>query len=281
MFRRASVFYCQDRETGQQESLRTKDEGEARLLVHSKNGAFRQPMLNLQMARTYPSATDPEIARRTWQAAMDEMAKSKKGPTLVRHSRAMLDKAFDLIRHLPILETQPIAFLNVLEEGTVSTSVFLRRLHNFALDMAWLPWAVLPKKRWPKIRFKEKRAITLSEHRTIVANESNPERRAYYDCWWYLGGAQTDIANLTAQDIDWQNKIVSFHRQKTGTPSISRFGSELEAVLRSLPPFRTSVPQPSGKTGNPPFTRVCAMLPQNRNPRHHPAQLSVCLGRAC
>src|ERR1022692_2098481 len=82
--------------------------------------------------------------------------------------------------------------------------------HNFALDMAWLPWAVLPKRRWPKIRFKEKRAVTLAEHQAIVANESNPERRAYYECCWHLGGAQTDIAKLTAEDVDWQNKIVSF-----------------------------------------------------------------------
>jgi integrase len=113
--------------------------------------------------------------------------------------------------------------------------------------MAWLPWAVLPKKRWPKIRFKEKRAVTLAEHQTIVANESNPERRAYYECCWHLGGAQTDIANLTAQDIDWQNKIVSFNRQKTGTPSIIRIGNDLWAVLRTLPHFGPLFPNHSGK----------------------------------
>jgi integrase len=242
MFRRGQMFYSQDRETGNQESLRTKDGAEALTLLHSKNEAFRQPTLNLQIARTYLSATDPEIAARTWQACMDQMAKSKTGPTLIRHQRAMLDRAFDLIRHKPILETQPNDFLMVLEEGTVSTSVFLRRIHNFALDMAWLPWAVLPKKRWPKIRFKEKRAVTLAEHQAIVANEANPERRAYYECCWHLGGAQTDIANLTAQDIDWVNRIVSFNRLKTGTPSIIRFGSDLEVVLRSLPHFGSLFP---------------------------------------
>ena len=109
---------------------------------------------------------------------MDEMAKSKKGPTFIRHTRAMQDKAFDLIRHPPVLETRPNDFLKVLEAGMVSTTVFLRRIHNIALDMAWLPWAVLPKKRWPKIRFKEKRTVTLTEHQTIVANESIAERRA-------------------------------------------------------------------------------------------------------
>ena len=108
-------------------------------------------------------------------------------------------------------------------------------MHNFALDMGWLPWPVLAKKRWPKIHFKEKRAVTWAEHQAIFAGELNPERRAYYECCWHLGGAQTDVANLMAQDIDWQTRIVSFFRQKTGTPSIIRFGSELERVLRSLP----------------------------------------------
>lgn len=81
----------------------------------------------------------------------------------------MKDKAFDSIRAMPILETQATHFLRVLEAGCVSTNVFLRRLHNFALGMNWLPWPILPKKCWPKISFKEKRAVTLEEHRAIVA----------------------------------------------------------------------------------------------------------------
>jgi integrase len=163
------------------------------------------------------------------------MDTGKVGPTLIRHQRAMLDTAFDAIRNLPIVETQPTHFLRALELGSVSTGVFLRRMHNFALDMGWLPWAILPKKRWPVIRFKEKRAVTMAEHQAIVVGEFNPERRAYYECCWHLGGAQSDIANITAEDIDWRNRIVSFLRQKTGTPSIIRFGSDLEKVLRSLP----------------------------------------------
>jgi hypothetical protein len=194
---------------------------------------------------------------------MDQMATSKTGPTLIRHMRAMLDHAFDLIRHKPILETQPNDFLMVLEEGTVSTSVFLRRIHNFALDMAWLPWAVLPKKRWPKIRFKEKRAVTWAEHRAITAGELNPERRAYYECCWHLGGAQTDVANLMAEDVDWQTKVMSFFRQKTGTPSIIRFGIELERVLRSLPQSGPLFPEHREKREthrSREFSRCCQRL---------------------
>ena len=237
LFRRGQVFYSQDTATGHQESLHTKDEGEARTLLHSKNEAHRQPALNLQIARAYLSATDPEIAKRPWRAVMDEMAKTKTGVTLRRHHCAMKDAAFDSIRERPILETQATHFLRVLEVGCVSTNIFLRRLHNFALGMNWLPWAILPKKRWPKISFKEKRAVTLQEHQAIVAGEHNPERRAYYECCWHLGGSQSDVANLTAEDIDWTNNVVSFNRKKTGTACIIRFGVELKCVLKSLPRF--------------------------------------------
>ena len=83
----------------------------------------------------------------------------------------MKDKAFDIIRNLPILETQSAHFLKTLNVGTVSTNVYLRRIHNFALDMNWLPWSILPKRQWPKVKFKEKRAITLEEHQRIIAAE--------------------------------------------------------------------------------------------------------------
>lgn len=116
------------------------------------------------------------------------------------------------IRDLPILETHSVQFLKVLEAGSVATNVFLRRIHNFALDMNWLPWPVLAKKQWPKVRFKEKRAITRKEHQAIVASEANAERRAFYECCWHLGGAQSDVASLTAEDIDWNTKVVSFLR---------------------------------------------------------------------
>jgi hypothetical protein len=108
---------------------------------------------------------------------MDEMTKTKTGSTHARHVVAMKDKAFDLIRNLPILETHSAHFLKVLELGGVSTNVYLRRIHNFALDMNWLAWSILPKRQWPKVKFKEKRAITLEEHQRIIAAEVNPERK--------------------------------------------------------------------------------------------------------
>ncbi len=84
--------------------MRTKDEAEAIAILHSKNDAHRQPMLNLQIARTYLTATDPEVAKHTWQTAMGELTKTKSDTTRHRHETTMKDKAFDLIRNLPIQE---------------------------------------------------------------------------------------------------------------------------------------------------------------------------------
>lgn len=61
--------------------------------------------------------------------------------------------------------------------GTVSTNVFLRRAHNFALDMGWLPWSVVLKRQWPVIEFKEESAITWKEHCQIIERENNQNGR--------------------------------------------------------------------------------------------------------
>jgi hypothetical protein len=188
MFRRANgAFYSHDSVTGKQHSLSTKDKIVARRLLHAKNEAHVQPVINLQIARAYLSVADAEVSKRTWQTPMNEIVKLKHGDTRLRWLSAIKDHAFDSIRNLPILQTRAEHYLRVLERGTVSTNVYLRRLHNFALDMNWLPWPLIPKRQWPSIRFKEKRAITLEEHQAVVNLETNAERKAYFELAWHLG----------------------------------------------------------------------------------------------
>jgi len=226
-----------DNITGKQLSLKTSDRTEALRVLHAKNEAEKQPAINLQIARAYLAAGDPDIATRTWQVAMDAVVKLKQGSTRERWQAAVHDKALEVIRRLPILETRPEHFLRVLELGTVATNVYLRRLHNFALAVTWLPWPVLNKQQWPRVRYKEKRGITAEEHRAVVAAERNPERKAFFELAWHLGAAQGDLATLRADNIDWENRIISFRRKKTGTVAVLRFGEEGEAVLRRLPTF--------------------------------------------
>jgi integrase len=240
MFRRYNgTFYYEDKESGKQFSLGTKNRSEAERLIHAKNEAHVQPSVNMQIARAYLTASDPEIGTRTWQYALDEIVKTKTGPTQHRWSTATRDKAFNLIRNLPILQTKPHHFLKVLETGTVSTNVYLRRVHNFALDMNWLPCPLIIKRQWPKVQFKEKRAITLQEHLRVVERELNPERRGFYELAWHLGASQSDLANLHAEDVDWGCSVISFERMKTRwrglQPPQICFGEEVKHILCSLP----------------------------------------------
>jgi integrase len=192
-------------------------------------------IMRISVARVYWRAGDPEAAKRTWQDVMNEVPKFKTGDTHRRWLVAIKDKAFDSLRKLVVLETKAEHFLKVLEEGTVSTNIYLRRIHNFALDMTWLPWPVLPKKRWPAVTFKAKRGIRLEEHQAIVAREQNAERKAFYQLAWYLGASQTDLALLNAENVNWKDRAILFSRKKTGTRVLQFFDDETAAILRTLP----------------------------------------------
>ena len=237
LFRRAGVYYSEDTTTGKQTSLRTRDQAEAITLVNTKNEATRQPAMNLQIAQVYLQYGDPAIAARTWQHVMEQIISLKTGPTRDRWEHAAADKAFNLIRNRKLMETGAEHFLAVLRNGSVSTNVYLRRAHNFAIGMHWLPWPILPKLQWPVVKFKEKRAITFAEHARIIDREHNPELRAFYELLWHLGGSQSDVANLTAEDIHWPDHTISFHRCKTKVPVVITFGPEAAAVLQTLPKF--------------------------------------------
>ena len=215
--RKNGIFFLKDRLLRKQNSLKTRDEETARRICHAKNEALRQPAINLQIARAYLTAGDPNYVNRTWQSVMGAVARTKKRNTLLHWERAMRETPFDSIRDLKLIGTHPEHFLEVLSKGTVSTNIFLRRLHNFALAVDWLPKAIIPRKQWPKIEFKDKRGITLKEHEKILTGEGNSEWRAYYNLLWHIGGSQSDVANLRAEDVDWEMRVIGFNRMKTGS----------------------------------------------------------------
>lgn len=233
--RRKSVYYAFDTQTKTYESLKTRDKAEATRLLVAMNEAGHQPAMNLSLARVYLRHSDPMVAQRTWQHVLDECIKVKSGENQHRWKTAAKDGAFDSIRNRPLIETQPEHLLKVMHAGTVSTNVYLRRVHNFALDMNWLPASVIPKRQWPTVRYKEKRAITFEEHQKVIAAEVNPERKVFYQLCWHLGGSQGDIANLRGEDIDWANGTLSFFRKKTGTPVIIHLGEAAQNLLKDLP----------------------------------------------
>jgi hypothetical protein len=157
-----------------------------------------QPHLNLALARVYMNGADPHLATRTWQEVMEHIVAKKTDETRRRWDTAILDKNFDCIRHLCVAETRPEHFDRALADGKVSTNVYLRRINNHALGMEWLLKSVIPRLQWPRPVFKQKRAITSAEHAAIIAQETNPERRDFYELLWHTGASQTDAACLNS-----------------------------------------------------------------------------------
>jgi integrase len=243
LFRRSSgIYFIQDNSTGKQMSLKTRNKQEAQTLLNAHNEANRQPFLNLQIARTYLMGTDPKMVTRTWREVMDKIVTLKQGPTRERWERAIQDCAYEGIRSLPLLETRADHFLKVLDTNKTSTNVYLRRIHNFALAMDWLLKPIIPRREWPKVVYGEKRAISAAEHQRIIAREGNVERRDFYELLWHLGGSQSDVANLYAEDVDWSDSTIGYDRHKLQNrpasrikPAIIQFGKEVAEILRRLP----------------------------------------------
>jgi integrase len=231
------TFYIEDTLNYRQTSLRTKDRTEAERLFQAHCESAEAPDRAYRVGMAYVGSIDPEAATRTWADVIGSYAAMHPAgsPTRNRITTAGKDKAIRHLLRLPLLRTRPDELLQAVRKGGVSTNAYLRRFQNFAVDLGWLPKPILPKKRWPKVRYQPKRAITEDEHRRIVERETNPERRAFYELCWHLGGASSDVASLRAEDIDWSKRTISYSRRKTSQISGIRFGSQCEAVLRDLP----------------------------------------------
>ncbi len=73
LFRRSNgIYFCEDRQTGTQQSLRTKDEGEATRLINARNEAQGNPGLALHIAKAYLAVADPAMSKRTCQFTTQE-----------------------------------------------------------------------------------------------------------------------------------------------------------------------------------------------------------------
>jgi hypothetical protein len=103
LFQRSNgIYFCENRQTGAQQSLHTKDEDEAVRLLNAKNEAQHDPGLALHIARAYLAAADPAIAKRTWRFVVEELIKTKRGENALRWNRAVKDKAWGKILDLPL-----------------------------------------------------------------------------------------------------------------------------------------------------------------------------------
>jgi integrase len=231
-------FYLEDNTTGKQESLHTSDKAQAHRLLAARNEAEQQPAFNALIARTYLASADPAMAQRTWKEAMAAMisARADQRPsTRQRYEEAFREPVLARFGSRRLLETRAADILQLLKAGTTSTNLYFRRLHNFAHTLGWLPWPILNARQWPAVQHKQKRGITWEEHRLLVDTEKNAECQAFLELAWHVGAAQIDLVSLTAENIDWKTRTISYTRCKTGQPCLLRFGADVVTILKRLP----------------------------------------------
>jgi integrase len=250
LFRRGGIYYSQDATTGQQKSLRTRDESEALKLINARNEAQRQPVLNLHLARAYLTASDPAFVERTWQTVMAQLQARGQDSSRERYASVFKSPAFDGLRHKRLMETTADDFLAVFKDGKVSIVYFLKRLHNFALSLGWIALPIVAPYLWPKYEPKDRRGITLDEHQSVLAKEKNAEWKLYLELLWETGAAQSDAVNFKAEDIDWTTRTISYFRQKTGSLAQFTISQKLETVLSHLPTTGALFPNLSQFTAN-------------------------------
>lgn len=235
LLHRNGVFYLKNSLTLQKTSLHTRNRREALRLRAIRNKAAQTSTLRLSFAKAYLSAHDPDFAKRTWQHVMNCFCARGKPQTQTHRKRIANHHLFDRIRSKNILETNADDFLKILKVGGVMVHSYLHCLQSLAIGLNWLPWPILPNKLWPVLRTKPKRGVTATEHQQIVSTETNAERRLYYELLWEVGASQTDAASLSAENVDWRTRLLTYQRRKTGVWSYIRIGSRLEGILRRLP----------------------------------------------
>jgi integrase len=241
MFKRNGIFYMEDAQTGTQTSLRTRSSQEAQLMLASRLQAVSQPHLNLAMAKVYLAGSRPELLTRTWNEVAKEVEAGYTGPTYNRWRKFTASAPMQSLLKLLVIQTAPEDFLAVLRHAKagVSTNVWLRILHNRAVDLGWALQPIMSKRNWPKVRYGKRRAITEEEHLRILRSENLLVYQLYYQLCWELGASQSDVAKLHSRDIQYSENCITFQRQKLKTQdkgiSIVPMGQRIREILNQLP----------------------------------------------
>ncbi len=264
------IYYYEDKETKKQSSLKTRDKGPAMQLLAAKNQVEAMPWMSREMAKVYIKGSNPDLLKYTWLDVLEDIYKGQTSRSIDRWQRFGASLPLERLRPLRLFETRAEDMLAALRHPRAGTSTnnYLRRLHNYALDMGWLMAPVLHRRQWPAIKYKKAQAITEFEHAQIVEAEQNEERRLYYELLWETGGSQSDIAELSWANVDKKEAILSYYRKKlegkgNGALAQMRIGKRIQRVLDHLPQqgkFFPTISKELAKHRSSEFKRRCKLL---------------------
>jgi hypothetical protein len=92
--KRTGVYYCENNQTREQQSLGTPDKAQAKRLLDAMNQGQQSSALNLQLGKAFITHADPKMATRTWQEAIDEMSLRGQAVSQARYAREFKSSAY-------------------------------------------------------------------------------------------------------------------------------------------------------------------------------------------
>ena len=172
LYRRPNgMFYAEEYHTRHRESLQTKDEARSAPPDCRQEPSRHPARFQSGNGEGVSQGPRPAVLRAHVESVSDAVQHTYEGPTKARWEKFIRSEPMQGVLEKKLIQTTSSDFLAVLNhpEAGVSTNVFLRILHNRALDLGWIVQPVIAKKGWPKIRYGHRRGITREEHERILA----------------------------------------------------------------------------------------------------------------
>ena len=234
-------------------SLGTADEEHAKLILKKKLGlvdTLKENLEHLELGKAHLSLSNPELIEHTFGQLFELWWK----PTHLEESTRERRKfevergVFAKVSNYKLCDPRAKV---IIEAHVGELGIFAREslgeLQRLAFSFGWLQTQFVTP-ALIKVNGKERRktrAITREEHENFVAHERaaanrpnakyGTERADYYQLLFLTGAAQTDGANLTADNVDWKKGELSFKRAKTKEQCRIAISGSLETLLKRLP----------------------------------------------
>jgi len=214
-------------------SLGTKDEQKAKELAHLKFSVLKLDSSHAaELAKVYQAKAGADYVERTWDDCFRDYndPKTKAESSCKVYKSNWKNPVFDSIRNKTIADTDPTDLTRILKTATASGRSLMLFLHQHAIENNWVFTPLVAK----KVKDSTKRKLgdstaTLEEeeyHKIIKAIDgviANPRRarldqaiefRDWIELLWHVGGSSKDMADLTTDNVDWEDGNLVYYREK-------------------------------------------------------------------
>lgn len=270
------MWYAIDKKTRKQTSLKckgTRQQANEIADIQFGNTDDSNAMHHMKAAEAHLMKCNPEWVTNTWDMIAKRKIKgprgrvggAKKSGTTAAQTSAWNNECWDDLRHKRCIDTTPRDFELATEKVGPYLIAIGKQIHNYAADHRLIPYPIMGKEMWPKRDGgKMSRTVTEEDHLKIVdyigdenigsyhqfaRRHPSSTRKQWRDEWvnwlwflWWTGASQKDAANIKAENVKWDQRVIEYKRAKWVKPekhapcrvAISKDGS-LDRLLKKLP----------------------------------------------